>query len=122
MGRNVGIDVLRGWGILFIVLGHIVGAGSHLSTGMAQDFCTAGYKYFYAFHVPLFFVVAGMTFRQLAWKDFLIRRAQRLLIPYFIFGLFSIALYWLMCSLSTQILQGSDTTGYYGGKAVALPF
>ncbi len=121
MGRNVGIDVFRGWGILFIVLGHIVGAGSHLSIGLAQDFCTAGYKYFYAFHVPLFFVVAGMTFRQLAWKDFLIRRTRRLLIPYFIFGLVSIALYWLVCSLSTQILQGSDTTGYYIGKAVALP-
>ncbi len=119
--RNLAIDHLRGWGILFIVLGHILGAGCHLSTGTTQTFCTLGYKYFYAFHVPLFFVVAGMTFTQHTWKDFFIRRFNRLLIPYFVFGIASIVFYWGMTSFSTPLLLGSDTTGYYSGKAIALP-
>lgn len=122
MGRSVALDVLKGWGILFIVLGHIVGAGSHLATGATQAFCDDGYKYFYAFHVPLFFVAAGMTFRQRPWGEYLRGRFFRLLVPYFVFGVVSILLYALLQGLSTALLTGYDTTGYYVRKTEALPW
>ena len=121
MKRFVWLDVFKGGGILFIVLGHVVGAGSHLATGTTQAFCEGAYKYFYAFHVPLFFVAAGMTFRQRSWGDFLKGKFCRLLVPYFVFGLVSIFLYACLQSLSETVLKGHDTTGYYAGKTDALP-
>lgn len=33
MAHSVWLDTLKGVGICFIVLGHIVGAGAHLSSG-----------------------------------------------------------------------------------------
>lgn len=115
--RLVWLDVLKGWGILFIVLGHIVGAGVHLSGGMSQLVCASAYKYFYAFHVPLFFFVAGLTFKERAWLGFVKGKAMRLLVPYFIFGLFSLVAYWLLHDVGNALLRGADTTGYYAHKA-----
>lgn len=120
MARSIGLDVLKGWGILFIVLGHVVGAGSHLASGATQAFCEGAYKYFYAFHVPLFFVAAGMTFRQRSWGNFLKGKSYRLLVPYFVFGLVSIFLYACLQSLSETVLKEHDTTGYYTAKTEAL--
>ena len=120
--RCAWLDTLKGWGILFIVLGHIVGAGVHLSSGFGQTFCDAAYKYFYAFHVPLFFVVAGMTFRQREWKPFFIGKIQRLLFPYLLFGLFSIVVFGLFFPQIRDILTTAETTGYYQYKATLLPF
>lgn len=121
MPRSVALDVLKGWGILFILLGHVVGAGCHLSTGITQAFCEGVYKYFYAFHVPLFFMAAGMTFRQRPWEEFLKRKARRLLVPYVVFGVASILLYAGLQTVAESLLTGHDTTGYYTGKTDALP-
>lgn len=117
MLRLMWLDVLKGWGILFIVLGHIVGAGVRLSDGVAQVVCSDAYKYFYAFHVPLFFFVAGITFREKKWGDFLKKKALRLLVPYFVIGGVSIITYWLLHDIGNAILQQTDTTGYYAVKA-----
>ncbi len=122
MARVEWLDILRGLGILFIVLGHIVGAGCHLSQGFTQEFCEGAYKYFYAFHVPLFFVVAGMTFNRQPWKDFFKKRFFRLLVPYFIFGVMAATIYSLTTSVSTELLTASDTTGYYQGKTAGITF
>lgn len=115
--RLLWLDVLKGWGICFIVLGHIFGAGVHLSTGDTQKVCALAYKYFYAFHVPLFFFVAGITFRRCDWQDFLRRKAQRLLLPYFIIGFVSLIVYWGLHDVGKMILQLNDTTGFYTQKA-----
>lgn len=121
MPRFVALDVLKGWGILFIVLGHVVGAGCHLSTGTTQAFCEGAYKYFYAFHVPLFFFAAGMTSRQRPWREFLIGKGCRLLVPYVVFGVASILLYAVLQAGAESLLTGHDTTGYYMEKTDALP-
>lgn len=120
--RLAWIDNLRGIGILFIVLGHVVGAGCHLSTGASQEFCDAAYKYFYAFHVPLFFVVAGMTFKRQEWGRFFKSRFLRLLVPYFVFGVAAAVIYSLMQSGASGLLNGTATTSYYQGKAVNVSF
>ena len=120
--RLVWLDVLKGWGILFIVLGHIVGAGAFLSDGAVQGICTHAFKYFYAFHVPLFFFVAGLTFRKCAWLGFIKGKAMRLLVPYFVFGLFSLVVYWLLHDVGNTLLRGFDTTGFYAHKAQYASF
>ena len=45
------IDIAKGIGIYFIVLGHSVGNSHFL------------HPYLYSFHVPLFFILSGMVFR-----------------------------------------------------------
>lgn len=119
--RRVWLDTLKGWGILFIVLGHIVGAGGHLASSECRGFFDAAYKYFYAFHVPLFFCVAGMTFRAKAWGGFFCAKWKRLLIPYFVWGLVSIAVYYLVSETAGTLLRAFDMTGYYVGKTDVLP-
>lgn len=117
----VWIDVLKGVGIAFIVLGHILGAGCHLTTGSAQSFCTYGYKYFYAFHVPLFFFISGLTFKKQEWGCFLKSKCYRLLIPYMSFGLFSILIYCVLDYFIISVLQQEGTTAYYQEKAQCVP-
>lgn len=79
--RIPAIDVAKGIGILCIVLGHV----------LPNSFV---YSVLYAFHVPLFFVLAGLTYHP--WADrrsFLLDKVRRLLIPYAAVSLFSIFLY-----------------------------
>lgn len=118
--RCVWLDTLKGWGILFIVLGHIVGAGSHLASPDYRGIFDAAYKYFYAFHVPLFFCAAGMTFRTKTWREFFCAKWRRLLVPYFFWGLVSIFIYYFVSDVAGELFRGADRTGYYAGKTEPL--
>ena len=83
------IDILRGIGILLMVMGH-VGFGSRFS------------HYIHAFHMPLFFVVSGYFYSAKADLISLAKkRTKTLLIPYLVVGLVS-------CLLS-NLLNGSST-------------
>lgn len=79
--RNKNIDLLKGVGIIFMVIGHL-----HFQS-----------KYFvkliYSFHMPLFFVIAGYlyTSRNDIW-GYIKRKAIRLLIPYFSFSVLYLVL------------------------------
>ena len=116
MKRLDWLDALKGLGIAFIVMGHIVGAWCHLGIGISSQVAMLAYKYFYAFHVPLFFVIAGMTFKQRPWGTFLKGLWQRLCVPYFIFGVLSILLYWTLYSIIVPIVLSHDAAGFYANK------
>ncbi len=46
-------------------------------------------KIVYAFHMPLFFIISGMLYKQPdSLKDYIKRRTKSLLLPYFVFGMF----------------------------------
>ena len=87
------IDFARGLAILFVVLGHT------LSGGDVQT-------YVYSFHIPFFFLLSGMVYHddKLSFKDFTIKKAKQLLIPYFFFGLISIILYSVFGRFVAHIL------------------
>jgi acyltransferase len=111
--RTAWIDIARGIGILLVIYGHTL--GSH------------GWRYLiYAFHMPLFFFLSGLVFRsrenetypQSFKKDF-----KRLLIPYFIFALFSLILWFIILPRPEQtsstifkqilgIFYGNASNGY----------
>lgn len=110
------IDMLKGWGILFIVIGHIVGSLVHLTDGALQSGCVLVYKYIYSFHVPLFFFIAGLTFKPYPLRSFWVKKWNRLLLPYFAFALFSILIYALVGEGALRILQHAEVTGYYNAK------
>ena len=76
--RNKEIDCLRGIGIILMIMGHI---------GYGDAF----YHWIHAFHMPLFFIVSGFFLDGITGKeakDFVVKKARGLLIPYFSFALF----------------------------------
>lgn len=79
--RIAWIDNAKAIAIFFIVLGHQLPSGSLCG-------------YLYSFHVPLFFFLSGLTFNaSKAPKKFFAEKAKRILVPYFVFSLISIAVY-----------------------------
>lgn len=92
--REEWIDRWKGLLIILVVVGHV--AGSVAAMAPHKDWATWHYIYksIYFFHMPAFFFISGMLFRRdIELKEFAIKRVKRLLVPYFIFGLFSIIIF-----------------------------
>ncbi len=74
------IDIARGFAIIFIVLGHAITYSKH---------CEIIYKILCSFHVVLFFILSGYTFRfkeNETFFSFIKRKFNRIMIPYFIWA------------------------------------
>lgn len=74
------IDVAKGIGIILVVFAHV-------------NYTPFLLEYIYSFHMPLFFVLAGLVFdkeRYLSFADFLKRRVKNLICPYILFALLSV--------------------------------
>lgn len=75
------IDLAKAIGIYLVILGHVVNVGTPVKTIL------------YTFHMPLFFILSGMTYKwssNNSWqtiKERLTRNASVLLIPYLLFAL-----------------------------------
>jgi fucose 4-O-acetylase-like acetyltransferase len=88
------LDIAKGIGILFVIFAHVITISPALL------------NYIYSFHMPLFFFISGYLFSDAKYKtikSFAIKKAQTLLIPYFIFSAVSY-LYWALI----QIRMGDD--------------
>ncbi|QGQ97215.1 hypothetical protein EHS13_21170 [Paenibacillus psychroresistens] len=110
--REHWIDIAKGIGIMLVVAGH---EGNPFT-----------YHYFFWFHMPLFFLLSGYLFKQIASKSelkaLIYKRAKQLLIPYFMFFL-------LIASLKFFFTLPHNKTGavlfikdifrsLYGGRAL----
>ena len=76
------IDVLKGIGIILVVIGHVYSG-------------TTIYNWLYSFHMPLFFLAAGLVYKEKPILIDLKRRIQAVIVPYFSFGLF-VLIYWYL--------------------------
>lgn len=77
------IDYLKAIGIFLVVLGH----SNPLSSIR---------KWIYSFHMPLFFIVSGLTFNPEKYnntKEFMKHKAKTILLPYLMINLFTIPFY-----------------------------
>lgn len=73
--RIAWIDLCKCIGILFVILGHCPLSPSYIFP-------------FYAFHIPLFFILAGYTLNvNRSGKEYTIKKFKSLIIPYFVFSL-----------------------------------
>ncbi len=81
------LDVARAFGIVLVVIGHLIGAGEKNFTGSALV-C----KFIYSFHMPLFFMISGIllgrsrmsgesSFKEI--RHWMVHRAGKLLVPYY---------------------------------------
>jgi acyltransferase len=84
-GRTRWIDAAKGLGILLIVVGHIWSTVTP----------TLAYIYIYAFHVPLFFFVSGVTLRPGAGSlvSVVAKKVRTLLVPYLWYSLLGYLFY-----------------------------
>lgn len=75
------LDIARGIACVLVVVGHISSTPSLIHT------------WIYSFHMPLFFIISGIILNTKgSFKDFLLKRIKRLLVPYFLLNI----LVWLM--------------------------
>ena len=89
--RETWADVLKGIGAILVLVGHLVSYESKLKV------------YLYSFHMPLFFFISGYLFKYNDnLKEFIKKKAKTLLKPYFIYGILSM--------IVTFILFGIDMT------------
>lgn len=78
------VDAAKGVGILLVVYGH-----NHLKDNLNI--------YIYAFHMPLFFILAGYTLStKRTLLDFIVQKAKVLLIPYISFAFYNIIFYGVL--------------------------
>lgn len=106
------VDICRGFAILFVMYGHAMTADS--------------YRYvFYAFHIPLFFFLSGVVFKDsftTLWS-FIKKSFKSIMIPYFMFAVLTY-FFWFAKEHTTHntmqeflkqvfgILYGNGTNGY----------
>ena len=106
-GRIVWVDIAKGVAMLAVVLGHTYHGGILAHTVA------------YSFNVPLFFILAGFTFRVKPMRDALASSAKRLLLPYLalalIAGIYDIIQGWLNADTVLQFLGGIVFAAGEGG-------
>lgn len=73
--RLLWVDLFRGGGIIFMIMGHVW-------------FGTSFDHFIHAFHMPMFFFVSGMFFKvkEGSFWDYTKRKMKSLLLPYVVFG------------------------------------
>lgn len=117
------IDIARAFAIIFIALGHTLVHSQH---------CGIIFKFLYSFHVVLFFIISGYTFKikeNEHFSGFLKHKFIRIMIPYFSWALLFLIPYMVLgenvgnsigtnssFSLKTQIIN----VLYGNGNASAL--
>lgn len=93
------LDIAKGITAFFVILGHTV---SHESVFRGLIF---------SFHMPLFFILAGYTFRKKEWRGLLESSFTRLVIPYLL-----MVLVWNV----PHYLMSTETLNFNGVTQVAL--
>lgn len=90
VGRDRTIDTAKGCGILLVIFGHVC----HL-----HPF----WSIIYSFHMPLFFLIAGINFhpdRYPSFRELFRKKLHTMLLPYLFFCLFGIC-----CSVATMLIS-----------------
>lgn len=107
--RLIEFDILKGLGILFVILGHSV---PDFPVNLRADFLSGTIeKLMYSFHMPLFFICAGCMVQMFDSKQvvsgggFLKKKFLRLIVPYMCF---SIAVLILKILFSSFTRSGVD--------------
>lgn len=109
--RALWIDRAKAYGIMLVVIGHV-------------SPITALHHPIYVFHMPLFFLLSGMTFKPFEGRADVIKRSRSLLLPYLAFGILITLILAVANRVMMQgvpipgplhfLLGGTFLTGAYG--------
>ena len=81
--RRSDIDIAKGFALFLVVLGHVVTMHHTI------------FRWIYAFHMPAFFFLSGMTFRPEKYSsclDYIKKRGRTLVLPYFFITMTALAI------------------------------
>jgi len=101
------LNRLRGFAILLVVVGHSI-IRFPLNIMDMPPYNTI-YDYIYSFHVPLLFMISGLCYgfgSVISYKDFIKRKALRLIVPYCAFCLVVLVSKLLLSSLVNRKVDG----------------
>ncbi len=107
--RYTEVDIARGIGIFFVVLGHSI-----KQTGVSAEWIRILTYVIYSFHMPLFFCLSGfVSAKILSMKrpervSYVLGRARRLLVPYFVIGILYIPVKLRMSALAVKPFAVTD--------------
>lgn len=83
------VDILKGITIILVVIGHAVQgvvSSQHLTINTEYNSIFILKQIIYGFHMPLFFIIAGLfinSWVKRSFKEAILQKILRLLIPYF---------------------------------------
>ena len=107
--RYTEVDIARGIGIFFVVLGHSI-----KQTGVSAGWIRILTYIIYSFHMPLFFCLSGfvsagiLSMKRQERAAYVLDRARRLLVPYFVIGLLYIPVKIRMSDMAVKPFAISD--------------
>ena len=83
------IDSLKGFSIFLVVLGHAI---IYFPINLHENvYCEILFKILSSVHMPLFFAISGFCFSYRDnYREFILKKIKRLVIPYFVFNLLDI--------------------------------
>lgn len=97
-GRDISIDVCKGLGIILVVFGHLPIIGANL---VGLD------SFVYQFHVPLFFFLSGVFFKEdERIGTFFIKKVKGLYIPFLIANVVFVLIDLFKAHFNTQVSNG----------------
>ena len=117
------VDRWRGLLTLLVVLGHAFGMASHMGDTNANDFFSLLRNTIYLFHMPAFFALAGVVWRgsDIGVKAYLVKKVNRLLVPYFFFAVLSAVIYTLISGGFSSAVSIATDTYYSDASSAVLP-
>ena len=112
------IDALKGLAIFFVVLGHsIIRFPLNLHD---NEYCLVLFNFVSSIHMPLFFLISGFCFSYNGdYKKFLIKKVDRLILPYIVFNLIDMIPRFLLSQYvnrSRGILESVKRILFNGGE------
>lgn len=105
------INVARGIAVLLVLLGH---SFPDAQTGFTHNGALWTFDIMYAFHMALFFILSGFVTGEKiyngnwSWKNQIIKKSQRLLVPYFVYSLITMVLKLFMNEYANNPFNLSD--------------
>lgn len=80
--RFVNLDIARAIAIILVLFAHALEVRFNRNADAYTGICFALWKFIYSFHMPLFFVISGMTFRPRPMRETLASSLGLLLLAY----------------------------------------
>ena len=118
--RSLWLDAAKGIGIILVVIGHALGGVIDAGMDNAQQSLRVLFSLIYIFHMPLFFMLAGLTIQPRVQKDpakFGKRIITKVVYPYYLWG---------MIQLLIIIAAGDSVNHAYSGgvleKLITMPW
>ncbi len=102
--RTDWVDYAKGIGIILVVYGHLLSSGYHAGLEIPQHFFELSDSMVYTFHMPLFFLLAGLfverSLQKRGAREYLKDKLLQIAYPYFL---------WSILQISVEVLFSRQT-------------